>query len=362
MNNPIELVKPEVRALRPYGLVSQRARIKLNQNENPWDAPIEIKEETLKRLRERIWSRYPGLVAEKLNERLAQFSNWKPEGIIAGNGSNELIQAILMVSAGPGRRVLISEPTFTLYRQISTVLGSEVVSVSLTSNLTYDIDALRRSIATLQPAATVICSPNNPTGCVIAESDLISLLEVAQGLIIIDEAYVEFSRQSAAPLLERHSNLVVLRTFSKAMAMAGLRIGYLMANPNLVREISKAVLPYNLNIVSQAAAEVAMEMYEDKLSALVGGICSERDRLFSELEKVPHLTPIPSAANFILIRSEFPVKQVFDELMRREILVRDVSSYPMLHDYFRVSVGTPEENGTLLRALQNISSEWGNGQ
>lgn len=362
MNNPVEFVKPEVRALEPYGLVSQRARIKLNQNENPWDAPLQIKEETLKRLRDRVWSRYPGLYAHELNERLARFSNWKPEGIIAGNGSNELIQAILMVAAGAGRRVLISEPTFTLYRQISTVLGSEVVSLPLTPDLTYDVDALQRSIETLQPAVTIICSPNNPTGCVMNQTDLSLLLQAARGLIVIDEAYVEFSGQSARPLLETHANLVVLRTFSKAMAMAALRIGYLMANPDLVREIAKAVLPYNLNTVSETAAKVALEMYEARLSSLVSMICRERERLSSELEKIPRLTPMPSAANFILIRSELPVKQVFNDLMRREILVRDVSSYPMLQNCFRVSVGTPEENNALLQALQCVSAEWGEGK
>ena len=358
MRDPVQFIKEEVRTLEPYSLVSQRARIKLNQNENAWETPQEIKEETLKRLGARVWSRYPGLRTSDLHERLAEFSGWKPEGVIAGNGSNELIQAVLMVTAGKGRRVVINEPTFALYKQISTVLESEVVSVSLTDNLTYDLNALRRSINTVQPSVTIICSPNNPTGCIIEQSDLISLLEETHGLVVVDEAYFEFSGQSVVPLLEKHSNLVVLRTFSKAMAMAALRIGYLIAAPEVVKEISKAVLPYNLNVVSQTAAEVAMEMYETTLACLVELICNERERVYSELQKIRDLDPVQSRANFMLIRSELPVKHVFNELRRRDILVRDISSYPRLQDYFRISVGTPEENDALLAALREITRDY----
>lgn len=351
MRDPLDMIKKDVRTLHHYSLVAERARIKLNQNENPWDAPEEIKEETLKRLRDRVWSRYPGLVTTDLNERLAKFSGWKPEGIIAGNGSNELIQAVLMVAAGNGRRVLISEPTFTLYRQISTVLESEIVPVSLTSDLTYDVKALLRAIDTTEPSVTIVCSPNNPTGCVMSQTDLSSLLGASPGLVVVDEAYFEFSRQSAVPLLEEHSNLVVLRTFSKAMALAALRIGYLLAAPELVSEITKAILPYNLDLVSQTAAEVALEMYDDRLAPLVDLICQERERVSAAIGSIPGFVPIRSQANFLLVRSKQPVKHVFDELRQQEILIRDVSNYPMLRDYFRISIGTPEENDALLEAL-----------
>ena len=355
MHDPLVVIKKDVRSLHAYSLVAERARIKLNQNENPWDAPEEIKEETLKRLRDRVWSRYPGLVTSDLNERLVKFSGWTPEGIIAGNGSNELIQAVLMIAAGNGRRVLISEPTFTLYRQISTVLESEIVPVSLTSDLTYDVNALLRAIDTTQPSVTIVCSPNNPTGCIMSQTDLSSLLGASPGLVVVDEAYFEFSKQSAVPLLEQHSNLVVLRTFSKAMAMAALRIGYLLAAPELVREITKAILPYNLDLISQIAAAVALEMYDERLAPLVDLICQERERVYAAMESIPGFVPIRSQANFLLVRSKLPVKHVFDELRRQDILIRDVSSYPMLRDYFRISIGTPEENNDLLKALAEMS-------
>src|SRR5437870_10932270 len=164
MPDPLNIIKERVRALRAYSLRPDRARIKLNQNENPWDAPREIQSETLRRLERRPWSRYPDFDPQVLRKGLAEFAGWKPDGIIAGNGSNELIQALLMVTVGPGTRVLISEPTFALYRQITTVLGGEVISVPLSSELTYDVEALRSAIESASPEVTIVCSPNNPTG------------------------------------------------------------------------------------------------------------------------------------------------------------------------------------------------------
>src|SRR5215204_450846 len=164
MRSPAESVKARVRELRPYSLTTERARVKLNQNENPWDAAAGVRQEVLARLREREWSRYPDFVPAALHERLAAFAGWKADGVIAGNGSNELIQALLTVTVGEGTRVLISEPTFALYRQIATILGGEVVSVPLTDEFEYDLKALRDAIETAEPAVTIICSPNNPTG------------------------------------------------------------------------------------------------------------------------------------------------------------------------------------------------------
>ena len=272
MAAPLDMIKPAVRALRAYTLSPHRASVKINQNENPWDAPNEIKEDVLRRFAAREWSRYPDFVPASLHAKLAQFANWKPDGVIAGNGSNELIQAVLMVAVGPGKRVLISEPTFALYKQVATVLGGEVDTVLLTPQLTYDTGALLDAIADKQPDVTIICSPNNPTGCAIQTTDLQRLLRVARGLVVIDEAYHEFAQQSVVPLLAEHENLIVLRTFSKARACAALRVGYLLAAPELVREIRKAVLPYNLNAFSQFAAEVAIERYATLLGPTVSAI------------------------------------------------------------------------------------------
>src|SRR3954469_9868223 len=160
MPNPLEKIKQRVRELKAYTLSPDRASVKINQNENPWDAPEAIKRETLRRMDERAWSRYPDFIPVSLHGKLAAFAGWTPEGVVAGNGSNELIQATLMVTVGEGKRVLISEPTFALYRQITTVLGGEVLSLPLNDELSFDVSALREAITRDEPDVTILCSPN----------------------------------------------------------------------------------------------------------------------------------------------------------------------------------------------------------
>jgi histidinol-phosphate aminotransferase len=347
-------IKPRVRQLKAYSLSPDRASVKLNQNENPWDLPEPIKHESLRRFSQRAWSRYPDFVPASLRKKLAEFAGWTPDGVVVGNGSNELIQATLMVSVGEGKRVLISEPTFALYRQITTILGGDVISVPLDIELRFNVSALLRVVEESNPDVVILCSPNNPTGCRMIEAELELLLKQARGLVVIDEAYFEFAEASVLPLLARHENLAVFRTFSKAMAMAALRVGYLLAAPELAREVSKAVLPYNLNAFSQTVAEVALEMYQSELLPTIQRIVVERERLYQALERVPGVATVRSHANFMLVRSPLPPSEVHRELLVRDILVRDVSGYPMLNDYFRVSVGTPEENEKLTNALTEI--------
>src|ERR1044072_8721920 len=255
--DPLDKITARVRELKADTLKPDRGAVKLNQNENPWGVPEAVRRETLRRMEGRAWARYPDFVPASLHEKLARFAGWRADGVVAGNGSNELIQATLMVTVGEGRRVLISEPTFALYRQVTTVLGGEVLSVPLDDGLGFDVPALREAIERERPDVTILCSPNNPTGCRIEEDALEELLETTGGVVVIDEAYFEFSGRTVAPLLERHKNLAVFRTFSKAMALAGLRVGFLLAAAELAREVSQAVLPYNLNAFSQTAAEVA---------------------------------------------------------------------------------------------------------
>jgi histidinol-phosphate aminotransferase len=351
MSDPLEKIKPAVLAISAYTLAPYRASIKLNQNENPFDMPVEIKQEVERRLAGRAWSRYPDFDPASLIERLAVFAGWKPEGTLAGNGSNELIQATLMVTVGAGTRVVICEPTFTLYRQIVTVLGGEISSVPLTPEFQFDIKAI---LAERDRADVIIlCSPNNPTGCRATDDDVRRLARGFAGLVVVDEAYHEFSGHSAVPLLAELPNLIVLQTFSKAMAMAGLRVGYLLTSPELRREIHKATLPYNLNFFSATAAEVACERH-DLLKPRIDLIISERERLLSSLRSISGVAPVPSAANFVIAKTAVPPQTLFKELLARDILVRDVSRYPMLADYFRVSVGSPEENDRFVGALKEV--------
>jgi histidinol-phosphate aminotransferase len=354
MTETINKIKPDVRALKAYTLRPDRASIKINQNENPWDAPERIRQETLAQMSARPWSRYPDFVPAKLQQRLAEFANWTADGVIAGNGSNELIQAVLMVTISSGARVLICEPTFALYRQITTILGGEIFVAPMKQDLTFDIAAISHAVQMFSPDVTIICSPNNPTGQTISDEHLRRLLQEAKGLVVVDEAYHEFAGHSVVPLLGEHENLIVLRTFSKAMALAGLRVGYLLASPLLTNEIRKALLPYNLNAFSQIAAEVVTDNYDRELRPLVTRIIDERTRLLTELSQIDGLVPLRSQANFMIVRSSREPKSVCAELLQRDILVRDVSAYPMLKSHFRVTVGRPDENVRLVAALREI--------
>ena len=354
MRDPINTIKPAVRGIKAYSLHPYRASIKINQNENPYDMPQEIKDEVARRLATRTWSRYPDFVPSELLDQLAAFAGWIPDGTLAGNGSNELIQAVLAVLVGPGVKVVISEPTFTLYRQIVTIFGGQVISVPLTSRLEFDMSALIDATRDLTGGVLILCSPNNPTGCRIEDSDLIELARGFDGIVIVDEAYHEFSRHSVVPLLKELPNLIVLRTFSKAMAMAGLRVGYMLASPRLAREVHKATLPYNLNFVSSTVARVACERYDAILKPLVVRLIDDRDLLLTRILQIPGLDPVPSHANFFLVKTVLEPQTLFEELLDRDILVRDVSHYPMLGRYLRLSVGRPEENEAVLSALQDI--------
>jgi histidinol-phosphate aminotransferase len=309
----------------------------------------------------RPWSRYPAFDPKQLLQALADFSGWRADGILAGNGSNELIEALLVVTVGAGTRVVIPEPTFTLYALLTTVLGGEAVRVRMLApaeaasgaraHFRYDADAIRKARQAHSAALTIVCSPNNPTGTSLSLAEIERLCGDGDGLVVIDEAYHEFAGASAVPLLARHPNLVVLRTFSKAMGLAGLRVGYLLASPELVREVNKARLPYNVNFFSQLAALAALEERET-LAGNVRRLIQGRERLLARLADVPGVRAHASDANFFLLELlKADPKAVFDAMARRGVLVRDVTAYPQLARCLRVSVGSEEENDAFLHAL-----------
>jgi histidinol-phosphate aminotransferase len=350
--DPLRFIKPAVRTLKAYTLAPRSASVKLDQNENPYELPESLKRRVLEQALVRPWGRYPEFDPKELLEALARHSGWRADGILAGNGSNEMIEALLLVTVGPGVRVIIPQPTFTLYALMTGVLGGEAVRVELGPELEYDAAALSRARREARAAVTIVCTPNNPTGGVLASAEIERLCDEGDGLVVIDEAYHEFAGLTAVPLLARHPNLVVLRTFSKALGMAGLRLGYLLASPELVREVNKARLPYNVNFFTQAAALAALAERET-LSAGVARLVAQREALLPRLRELPGVRPYPSRANFILVELErCDPKAVFAALLARGILVRDVTSYPRLARCLRVSVGTEEENETLLTALR----------
>jgi histidinol-phosphate aminotransferase len=354
MKDILSSIKPAVRQLQAYTLKHSEARVKINQNENPFDMPDTVKAAVHKAMAGKAWCRYPAFVPLELTARLARFANWRSDGVLVGNGSNELIEAVLMVTVEPGKRVVIPQPTFTLYELMTSILGGESHPVPLLETLNFDVPRLVEAAA--RADVTLLCCPNNPTGSMLSLDEMRSIVKAARGLVVVDEAYHEFSRQSAVPLLHEFEHLVVLRTFSKAMAMAGLRVGYLLGHPPLVEQIAKAKLPYNLNVFSMAAAEAALEHFA-LLQPQIERLIQERERLLAGLRKTPGVTAYPSQANFIAFKTQHPAAQVFEALCSNGILVRDISRYPMLENFLRVSIGSPQENDQFLEALRRFLAE-----
>ncbi len=353
MSAPLDKIKSNVRAITAYTLSPLEAPIKINQNENPFGMPAEIKREVLRRAAEHDWARYPDFTPSTLIKKLADYSGWRADGVMAGNGSNEMIQSVINSTVEKGVLVVLPEPTFSVYRQVIQVAGGEVASVPLKENLTFDIPRIKHEIVSRKADLAIICSPNNPTGCTISRDELTDILENTSGLIIVDQAYLELGGEDFVPLLEKYENLVILRTFSKAMAMGGLRVGYCLAAPELITEFNKAKMPYSLNFFSMTAAEVALENLA-LLDPLVARMRSEKERLFVELQQIDGISPVPSEANFFVVKTAIPPKKLFEELHSRGILIRDISKAPMLSEYVRISVGTPEENDRLIQSLQEI--------
>jgi histidinol-phosphate aminotransferase len=350
--SPSAAIKPEVRGLTAYTLRHFEAEVKLDQNENPYELPTDLKRQVVDRVLRRPWGRYPEFVPAAVIKALSKFTDWTEDGILVGNGSNELIQASLNVTLGPGRLLVVPQPTFSLYKLMATTLQSEVKSILLDpENLTFDVDKIIEASRTAN--VVVVCSPNNPTGGLLEREVLLRLLKNAAGLVLVDEAYHEFSGQTALSLLPEHRNLVVLRTFSKAMAMAGLRFGYMMAHPEIAREVYKSKLPYNVNVFTLAAVETVIEN-RAVLNRGIEALVRERERVFAELQRRNQVRAFPSTANFILIRTARSARELFDQLYSHGVLVRDVSAYPLLDRCLRVSIGTPEENDRFLAALDRV--------
>jgi len=353
-------VKPAVRRLEAYTLRHYRPRVKLNQNERPYDVPAELKGEILATAAARPWNRYPPFVAENLIAAVSEATGWPAEGILVGNGSNELIQALLAVVVDPGVSVVVPEPTFTLYRLMTEVNGGEVVSVPLDAELRFDVEAIVEAARASRAAAVVLCTPNNPTGSALTEREIERIHDATDSLVLLDQAYVEFGGFDALPLLRGRPRLVVLRTFSKAMGLAGLRAGYLLGNPEVVEQVDKAKLPYNMNFLTEIAAAEVLRRRES-LAPLVDEARRERERMHEGLGRVAGVRVFPSGANFLLFRvgsSRLDHRGVFERLLREHgILVRDVSKYPLLEGCLRVSVGTPAENDEFLAAMREILGE-----
>jgi histidinol-phosphate aminotransferase len=352
LDDAMSLLNGNIRALKAYHLDPEDCSIKLNQNENPYDWPQPIKELVARYCVERPWNRYPPFIPEQLKDDLARYAGTEKGSVIVGNGSNEVLLVLLLSLVNRDSVVVFCEPTFTVYKLLINGLAATPHTVPLTNDLLYDTQAILSAVQTHQRSLLILCSPNNPTGSTLSEEDLRTILDIHEGFCILDQAYVEFGGFNAVPLLGEYPNLIITRTFSKAFAGAGLRLGYLIGNPTIVREINKIKLPYNINFfIEHAALELLKN--RDAIFTTHTTIKGERDLLLTFLRTLPLDAVYPSAANFILIRYRERAR-LFNTLKDSGILVRDVSSYPMLAECLRISIGTPDENEVLKKALASF--------
>lgn len=351
-------IREDLSALSGYHSPQLDVEVRLNTNESPEPPPAGFNTALAEALKDIRWNRYPDRSATQFRERLAKFHGVDPSQIFVANGSNEVIQTLLLTFAGPGRGVLTFEPTYALHSHIGRITGSTVYQEQRDSNFRVHSGAAAGAIEKHQPAVTFLCSPNNPTGMVDPLELVEDVIACKTGIVVVDEAYGQFARHSAQNLLGDEVPLVVTRTFSKTWAMAAARIGYLIGPPWLVSELEKVVLPYHLDAFSQAAGLVALD-FGDEMLERVERLVSERALLSAALEQIG-CEVWPSEANFVLFRpAGLDAVELWQGLVAKSVLVRDCSSWPRLDGCLRVSIGTATENQRFIAAMQELKTQGG---
>lgn len=352
-------IRPAVRRERPY-LVGRPpdVRVKLNQNESPYDLPDDLKRELLDDYLSVAFNRYPDEQPEELRRVLAEQLDHDPAGIIVGNGSNELTYTFGLTMIAPGTPVVLPRPMFSLYEKVVRLHEGALTSVPPRDDLRFDTEAMVAAIERVQPSLVVLATPNNPTGRAMTIGEVERVVQATPGFVVVDEAYVDFCEEpSAVTLLGAHPNVIVLRTFSKAWGLAGLRLGYLVGHPDVVREIFKARLPFMVDRLAERAA-LALLRRPDLLADRVRRLKQATERLAGELGALEGIEEVvPSQTNFVIFKAALEPDVLMDRLATFGVLVRNMGGYPELQGYLRVNAGTPDENKAFVAALKGSLSQ-----
>ena len=346
--SPDKLVRPEILALKAYAVADAEGMVKLDAMENPYPLPEPMRRELAERLSRVELNRYPEPTGRKLRELIARRMN-VPSGmeLLLGNGSDDLIQIVSLALARPGAVMMYPAPSFVMYSMNATFTGMRGVGVPLREDYSFDADDFVRRMQAEKPALVFIAYPNNPTGVLYPEPDVEKVIRAAPGLVVVDEAYHVFARRTFMPRLAEFPNLAVLRTVSK-LGLAGIRLGYLAARPEWIREFNKVRQAYNLNVLTQAAALYVLERL-DVLEEQAARILRDRSELARAFAGMPAIKVFPSQANFFLVRVP-DADLTYEALKRQNVLVRNL--HPGLPNCLRINVGTPEENRILIAALR----------
>lgn len=344
------MIRPDIRALAAYAVPDATGMVKLDAMENPFALPEALRLEWAEHLAQVEINRYPDAAMNALRERIAARDGVLPEQILLGNGSDEIIQ-MLLLAADTGTCV-VPQPTFVMYELIARWLKRPTATVPLEADFSLDADKLLRVSAREKAAIVFLACPNNPTGNLWPRESLAQIAANSPGIIVFDEAYQAFCGQTHLDLIA--PNVLVLRTFSK-LGWAGLRLGYAIGDEDTIKQVNKVRLPYNINSLTQASALFFLDHY-DEFARQTQQICSERERLYTALAKLPAIEAFPSQTNFLLVRVN-DADAVHQALMHRGILIKNLSATGgLLSGCLRVTIGTREENDSLLTALKEILS------
>ena len=351
-------IRDDLSLLEGYHSPQVDVEIRLNTNESPIPPPIKLAEDLGQELLKVNWNRYPDRMASQLHRDIAKFHNVDSSMVLAANGSNEVLQSLLLTYGGFGRKASVFEPTYALHSHISALTGTEVIIGECSKDFTIE-ESTVNAVLQQGPDVLFLCSPNNPTG-VVAEREFVeSVIERCSSLgtlVIIDEAYGEFSDWSAVDLIREGSHIAVTKTFSKTWSMAGIRLGYVVAPSEIIENVRNVVLPYHLDSMKQIAGSLALQ-YIDDMHSRIDLLIEERERMARKLSDLP-VRQWPSGANFILFRPSDEAKisgeSLWEALLERSILVRNCSSWPRLEGCLRVTIGTTEENNSFLEHLEAI--------
>jgi histidinol-phosphate aminotransferase len=348
-----DLIKNEVRGQKAYVAETSILPIRLDANESPFPLTAELHDEFLATLGRVSLNRYPEAGSPTLLARFAANYGVTEDMLIAGNGSDEMIQ-VLCTSLAP-TRVMTPVPTFVMYRISAVNNGHTVIEAPLDDDCDLDLPAMLELMDVHAPGLVFLCFPNNPTGNCFSREKMATLLSKAPGLVVVDEAYGYFSGQTFLPLLERYENLVILKTLSK-VGLAALRIGFLIGASPLVRQLNKVRLPYNINSLSQAAASFYLD-HEAVFLAQAAEVVRGRKELFCALQQLPGIRPYPSEANFIFFNCLCDANRIYTSLREQGIMVKHFPVAGNFQNCIRVTVGTQRENGMFLGALERIVAE-----
>ncbi|HEY3842915.1 MAG TPA: histidinol-phosphate transaminase [Acidimicrobiales bacterium] len=345
-------IRPDLKLSEGYHSPQVDAEVRLNTNESPFPPPEKWTEELLAALSEVSFNRYPDRPATELRAAVADLHGVEAEEVFCANGSNEVLQSLLLAYGGPGRSACVFEPTYALHSHISRLTGTAVVEGGRTEDFRIDPAEAVALLESARPDITFLCSPNNPTGRAEPRDTVQAVLAAAPGLVIVDEAYGQFSSWTALELRGPvNPGLVVTRTFSKTWAMAGARLGYLVADPAVVLACEAVVLPYHLSAPTQLAGLLALR-HTEEMESRVALIAEERGRVAAALGDLP-VESWPSDANFILFRPlSQDAEKVWNGLLERSVLIRNCASWDGLPGCLRVTIGRPDENDRFLSALK----------